>query len=184
MSRNVKGTLFVDYVRMLRSVRGVNWASHLAAEDLPYLSQRIEAGTWYPMATFERMGLAILAEVAGGEIARVREWGRGSIDLMNDTYAGLVLAGEARESLARFQALRRTFFDFPALEVRGLGDASAIVEVNYQMGAIAEEAAAQQTLGFFERLLELTGAKEIQAWFTGKAWAGAETTTIELRWKA
>ena len=33
----VKGILFVDYVRMLRAHKGVDWSARLPAEDVPYL---------------------------------------------------------------------------------------------------------------------------------------------------
>ena len=183
MSWNVKGTLFVDYVRMLRTRKDVDWSKRLAAEDLPFLAQRIAANEWYPMATFERMGLAILEEIAQGDYERVREWGRASIDWLNDTQGGIVVRSDPRESLMRFQVLRRSFFDFAALELPVLSDGAARVEVSYRMGAVSEEAAANQTLGFFERLLQVAGAREPQAWFTAKAWTGAPVTVIELRWK-
>ena len=41
MSRQVKGTLFVDYVRMLRSRKDVDWTRYLKADDLPFLAARI-----------------------------------------------------------------------------------------------------------------------------------------------
>ncbi|MHB8876841.1 MAG: hypothetical protein ACYC8T_24355 [Myxococcaceae bacterium] len=183
MSRHVKGALFVDYVRMLRVCKDVDWSRHLTAEDLPYLSARVDPAGWYPMETFERMGLAILAVIAGGELERVREWGRSSIDWLNETQPQLVVRNDARETLMRFQVLRRALFDFGALEVSELSDNSARVQVSYRMGDIAEEAASLQTLGFFERLLELTGAGDVQASFTGRAWAGAPVTSLELRWR-
>ena len=37
--RQVRGVLFVDYVRMLRSQKKVDWAQHLAATDLAYLQE-------------------------------------------------------------------------------------------------------------------------------------------------
>ena len=64
----VKGTLFVDYVRMLRAKKGVDWSRWLAPHDLEMLRTQIEPEAWYPMSTFERMGLAILAEVAQGNL--------------------------------------------------------------------------------------------------------------------
>ena len=76
----MRGSLFVDYVRMLRSRKDVNWSNSLAPEDVAFLSERIAADQWYPMESFERMGLAILAEIAGGDITAVKEWGRSSID--------------------------------------------------------------------------------------------------------
>jgi hypothetical protein len=69
VGRNVKGTLFVDYVRMLRRHRGFDWSRHLTPADLELLTGRIEPESWYPMAAFERMGLAILTEIARGDVA-------------------------------------------------------------------------------------------------------------------
>jgi hypothetical protein len=51
--RRVKGSLFVDCVRMLRSRADVDWSKHLQPVDLGYLVQRIDREAWYPMATFE-----------------------------------------------------------------------------------------------------------------------------------
>ncbi len=76
MARHVKGTLFVTYVRMVRGNKHLPWAAHLLPEDRPYLQGRIEDGAWYPMATFERLGLAILRLVAKGNLTLVRSWGR------------------------------------------------------------------------------------------------------------
>ena len=50
------------------------------------------------------------------------------------------------------------------------------------MGATAEEAASYQTLGFFEGLLELAGAKDIRGSFREKAWSGAPRTILDLKW--
>src|SRR4029079_1407015 len=74
--RQVRGVLFVDYVRMLRAQKRADWTEHLAAEDMCYLQLQIAPAAWYPMATFERMGNAILATVARGELFPVRMWGR------------------------------------------------------------------------------------------------------------
>jgi hypothetical protein len=40
LSRNVKGVLFLDYVRMIRSHKGVDWATHLLPQDLKYLREK------------------------------------------------------------------------------------------------------------------------------------------------
>jgi hypothetical protein len=66
MPRHVKGVLFADYVRMLRAHRDRPWTQYLQPEDLPYLDQRIDPGQWYPMETFERLGIAIMHAVADG----------------------------------------------------------------------------------------------------------------------
>ncbi len=62
--RRVRGVLFVDYVRMIRSNKQVDWGRYLSADDLRWLNARIDPDGWYPMESFERFGIAILHEVA------------------------------------------------------------------------------------------------------------------------
>jgi hypothetical protein len=183
VSWNVKGTLFVDYVRMLRATKGVFWPDHFKKEDVPYLTQRIEPDAWYPMSTFERMGLVILEHIAKGELDVVRAFGEASVDWLSEQHATLLANGDPRESIMRFQVLRQSFFDFPALEVIGVSDMDAQLRIDYRMGPKAEEAAAIQTLGFFTRLLVLSGAKDVQASFKTKSWAGDPWTLLELTWE-
>jgi hypothetical protein len=180
--RRVKGTLFVDYVRMLRSHKSADWSRHLLPEDLSFLVRRIEAEEWYPMESFERMGVAILAEIAHGDLEAVRTFGRVSIDWLCQQQPALLAKGDPRDTLMRFQVLRRSFFDYAALEMRSVSDGEAAVLVRYGMGPQAEEAATWQTLGFFERLLEVAGALDVKAWLSSRTWAGEATTVIQLRW--
>lgn len=183
MSRHVRGILFVDYVRMLRSQKTAKWQDHVQEDDLPYLQTTIDNDTWYPMETFERMGNAILAVITRGELFPVRLWGRYSAIQLHKSFPMLLEAGDPAETLARFRVLRQTFFDFEALEVPLLHDDEAQVIIRYHMGMPAEEAAAHQTMGFFEGLLELAGAKQISAEFREKTWIGDPRTRLELKWK-
>ena len=179
----VKGTLFVDYVRMLRAKKkDVDWARYLTPNDLAYLDKRIISDEWYPMTTFERMGLAILAEVAEGDLFLVKEWGRMSIDWLCSVHPNLVSPGDPRESLMRFQVLRQSFFDYPALVMREITDGEARLVISYGMSHRAEEAASNQTLGFFERLLEVSGAKNVKIGFTSTSWDGGPNTLLEMQW--
>lgn len=180
--RHVKGTLFVDYVRMLRARSDVDWSKSLQPVDLGYLVQRIDSAAWYPMETFERMGLAILAEIAQGQLDVVRMFGRASVDWLSQTYSTLIAPRDPRDTLMRFQVLRRSFFDYSALEIGSICDGEASILVSYGMGPRAEEAACWQTLGFLERLLEIAGANDVKAWFTSRAWTGDLVTTIALQW--
>ena len=174
--------LFVDYVRMLRSQKAVDWNQHLAADDLPYLQMHIEPGQWYPMATFERMGNAILTTVTRGELFPVQLWGRYSAAQLRVANPMLLAPNDPPETLSRFRVMRETFFDFNSLEVLMLHEGEAQIAIHYYMGMPAEEAASYQTMGFFEGLLELAGAKDIRAVFREKSWAGAARTLLDLKW--
>jgi hypothetical protein len=182
VNRHVKGTLFVDYVRMLRGHKGSDWSRYLQPEDMSFLVQRIDPAAWYPMETFERMGIAILAEIAHDALETVRGFGRFSIDWLCQQHPNLVASGDPRDTVMRFQVLRQSFFDYSALEISSVSDGEASIRVSYGMGARAEEAASWQTLGFFERLLAVAGAKDVTAWFSARVWTGDPATMIQLRW--
>ncbi len=168
---------------MLRVCKDVDWSKHLTERDLAFLSQRIEPMGWYPMETFERMGLAILAELTHGALEPVRAWGRASIDGLCVAHPALLSPGKPRDSLARFHAMRRNFFDFTGIDIVELGDTEARAEVAYFMSPKAEEAATWQTLGFFDRLLELSGGRDCEVVCATKSWTGSPKTTVNLRWK-
>jgi hypothetical protein len=178
----VKGTLFVDYVRMLRAQKATDWSRHLTPEDLSYLVQRIEPDRWYPMGTFERMGLAILNELSP-DLATIRAWGRWQVDMLCRRHEELVAHGDARDTLMRFRVLRAGFFDYDALTIAELTDGDATLLIAYGMSARAEEAASWQTLGFFERLIEVAGATNVEAWFENTSWTSEGLTRIRIRWE-
>ena len=180
--RNVRGSLFLDYVRMLKAHKGVAWETYLSADDLPYLKAKIDMTAWYPMATFERMGNAILEVVAGGSMRPVQMWGRFSAAQLRTANPMLLEPNDPCETLTRFRVMRETFFDFEALQVLMLHEGEAQIAIHYYMGMPAEEAASYQTMGFFEGLLELAGAKDIRAAFRAKSWQGAPRTILDLRW--
>ncbi len=183
MERRVKGSLFVDYVRMLRSRKDVDWSRYLQPEDLPYLTDRIHPEGWYPMDTFARLGLAILDEIARGDTFLARAWGRMSLDYLATVHEGFLVPGDPRESLMRLIVLRGSFFDFDAVSLPQLTDTHATVRVQYGMTARAEEAASYQTLGFFGRLVELAGGVGVLTEFTKKSWEGSEVTEFTVDWQ-
>ena len=182
LGRRVKGILFKDYVRMIRYKKDADWGRLLKPADLAFLKQRIEDEAWYPMDSFERMGLAILTEIAKGDVKLVQLWGKSSIDPLIQARPDLLCPGEPRETLMRFQVLRRSLFDFAALTIQYISGNYAKVEINYGMSKLAEEAATHQALGFFERLLVLSGVKKLKYRFLSKAWAGDTATVLELNW--
>jgi hypothetical protein len=180
--RQVKGVLFLDYVRMLKAHKGVEWSAILPPSDVPYLDQKVDTTGWYPMETFERMGNAILKFVAGGQLLPVQLWGRFSAAQMRTMNPMLLAPDDPVETLHRFKVMRATFFDFAALEILMLHEGEAQIEIRYHMGMPAEEAAAVQTMGFFEGLLELAGAKDIESKFREKSWTNNARTVLGLRW--
>lgn len=168
---------------MIRSHKTTDWASHLPEADLDYTTQKIEPAGWYPMETFERMGNAILTEIAHDDLEAVRMWGRFSVDALRAATPDLVSPGDPVETMMRFRVLRSTYFDFDALTVSSVTEDHARIAIHYYMGRIAEEAASLQTLGFFERLLEIADATNVHARFVKRSWVGDGETVLEIDWQ-
>jgi hypothetical protein len=57
------------------------------------------------------------------------------------------------------------------------------VRIAYGMSPAAEEAASYQTMGFFDRLVELAGGEEVRARFSEPGLAGAKATTLVVDWR-
>jgi hypothetical protein len=168
---------------MLRAFKTIDWSTHLPAEDVALIHGRIDAAAWYPMASFERMGNAILAHVAENDLVSVREWGKIQVAPLRTANPQLLSKGNAAETLMRFRVLRETYFDFEALEIPTLLDNHAEIIIRYHMGATAEEAASYQTMGFFEGLLEAAGARQVYARFEQRSWNGDPRTLLVIDWE-
>jgi hypothetical protein len=149
---------------------------------MAYLTGRVDPAAWYPMETFERMGLAILGEIAANDVRLVELFGRASVDGLLLQYPGLLVHGEPRETLLRFQALQRGFFDFPAFDIGEISDHATQIRIDYQMSPRAEEAACHQAMGFFDRLLEVSGATDRKVDLAKKSWRGDGETLLTMRY--
>lgn len=183
MARQVKGHLFAEYVRMIRANKEIDWSEVLEPEELSWTTQQIAPEKWYPMEVFEELGLAILDKVGNHDLTLIHRWGRQTIDELKAAHPDLMVDNDPRETFMRFQILRQTLFDFPAVKVTTIRDGKAILEVQYGMSGKAEEAAAHQSLGFLERLLEVSGAREAAAEILEGSWDGFPSTTIAVSWK-
>jgi hypothetical protein len=180
--RSVRGILFVDYVRMVRA-QGLGATKKLTPEDVALAKQRIDPKGWYPMDAFERMGLAILDGVVGQELESIRMWGRYQVSSVAAQFPEMLHPEEPRETMLRTGVLMSSFFDFPAVEMKSLGDTSASVQIAYGMSEPAERAASWQSMGFFEGLLGMAGAHDIHADFSVMSWhEGQGPTRLELVW--
>lgn len=135
------------------------------------------------MESYERMGLAIMDKIAGGSFALIRRWGRETVRALHQVHPDLIEEGDPTETFRRFDRIRETFFDFPAVESKFIREGQAVFEIQYGMSPRAEEAACHQSLGFFERLLELSGAEKIVVEPISRSWAGDDRTVVAARWR-
>lgn len=180
--RHVRGVLYVDYVRMLRR-QVPTWRDVLSSADAALVAERVDVDAWYPMASFERMGLAILDHVVRGEVDSIRLWGRQQVQAILAYLPALRVDDDPRDAIMRFQTFLSSLFDFPAVVLDGVEDEEALVRVDYGMGPRAEEAATMQTVGFFEELVTASGGREATGRLRSRSWLPNEPpTTFAVTW--
>jgi hypothetical protein len=167
---------------MIRRRKDVQWERWLLPEDVGFLQQRIRPDDWYPMETFERLGVAILTGFEGATLDAVRFWGRSSASQYAAEHPALIAQNDPVDSLMRLKVMRNSLFNFQAFDVPMLVPSHAHVVVTYHMGSRAEEAACHQTMGFCEAILSLSGATDVSAVFQERSWAGDPRTMFSLEW--
>ena len=182
MAGNIKGILFLDYVKMIRARKNIDWKKYLSEKDLIFVNENIDINGWYPISAFENLGEAVFEEVGGGDVNKVRGWGKVTISELTKTHGDLINKEDPRESIFRFHVLRESLFDYSAIEILTLLGNRVKLEIDYELKEKAEMSLAYQTLGFTERLLELSGVENISHEFMQKKWEGADSTILRVNW--
>lgn len=181
--RQVRGLLFLDYVRMLRRARVDPGLLH--ADDVKYVTtERIDPFEWYPMATFERFGLAILDHIVGGERDAIRLWGRSRLEGVVQAFPELIVANDPPASIEKFHGFFKDSFDFETLTLARLEPGRLELLVSYGMSPRAEEAAAWQTAGFFETVVTSSGGLGVKSTLQPHDWASHAPATFGLEWRS
>lgn len=183
MSKQVKGSLFVEYVRMIKKNKHIRWDEYLTPYELGFLDQIILPSQWYPYEIYRQYGAAIFREIAGGKPQLACSWGKETMDRLAELYKdNLIEEGDPVASLRRFKALTQNFFNFDSFDITIHGDNHVEIAINPAFGTEAVRGYSYQMLGSFQRLVELSGADRVQAEFFAKSWEGASKTMMEIRW--
>ena len=109
----VKGTLIIDYVRIIRANRERSWDRWLAKEDWEIIDGQVLPSNWYPYESFRRIGFAVFKEIANSDLNVAQQFGRLTIrNLAKGEHApaphGIQFTGSApsRKSQKRRQSSR------------------------------------------------------------------------------
>jgi len=135
------------------------------------------------MASFERIGAAILHRVADWSFAVPYAWGRVSAEQLSRMFANLVVAGSPSGTLIQLHGLRGAFFSFDPVVVTACNEKEATIEIDYEMCDIPEAAACYQAMGFYEGIVGLAGGKQAKASFSKRRWEGHDKSVLNVTWE-
>ncbi len=165
----VKGTMLIQMVKVIRSNKDKNWDKWLKSEDWEIINSRILPSQWYPYVSFERIGLAVFKEMAQSNLDNVISFGRLLANGMEDIYANVFVEGDPVTSIEKFSIIRKTFMK----DVEGgtqitdhgpdwLKYKLAILsQVDVEIDVEAAEVFAYMMAGTLEGIVEQAGGKNI-----------------------
>ena len=181
--RMVKGTMLVDYIRLMRSRKDILWDKYLTEEDMELLKGRILPMGWYSFETFQRCGLAVLREIAGSDLNVVRQFGRLTMkNLIENTYPLIAKSKDVFETFHALQNIRSRFFNFAAPTFDKIGPKSLRVTFENAPDTEGLEAFCYQYIGGYDYLIERYGGKNIQITWEKRAWEGDNGVSFVLKW--
>ena len=178
----VKGIYFQEYVRMIKKLKDVDWKKHLEEEDFEIMAQLILPSQWYPIDSYARFGLAIFKELAKGDLNASKLWGRTSIEQILEIYKNLICEGNPVQSFDKYLVLQKRFMNFDVFEAVLSKDKIIQIKIALAFAQDAHAPFAYQLFGSFERLLELSGAQNLQGRFMVEGWKQNKSTIIEFTW--
>jgi len=186
----VKGSLLLDVVRLIRANKDRDWKKYLNDRDLEIIQSQILPSSWYPLDTYERAELAIYQEIGKGKIENALVWGRFAMDdLVKRVYQNLIEEQDPLLALERFALFRKTLFrssdpDFQPIEFKQLGPNNARITIKLNHPLELFEVYAHQSMGSFERLVELAGGKDGKVAMVEHDWKGSRPyAVLEISWK-
>ena len=106
------------------------------------------------------------------------------IDEQVKTYKTLVQPDNPIGTIRRFAGIQRQFVNFDYMEVVESGPGKMLIVFKLAFGDEADKAYAHHLGGILERLMEVSGAKEVEVEIKDKCWKGNPNTTFEIKWRS
>lgn len=181
--RYVKGSLLLDFANMIETSPGLPWSDHLLPEDLELIGQMILPASWYPVESFQRIGLAAFVLLAKENYAIIRAYGRSLADKLNEEYPGMVCKGRASGTIEKHRAIQERLYSFEITRAEQIGPGHIAVHIYTTPEEVGVRPMMEINSGTVERLIELSGGRNIEVKVTEAVWEGADRSTLEVKWE-
>jgi serine/threonine-protein kinase len=182
----VKGSLVISALDYLESAHGSAPVDALRAQ-LDHDAKQCLAGVllptaWLPLALYDQVLRAAERVVGGGEGTVAQAIGRATAEReLSTIYRSFVLNASPAAAAERIPQLYRTFHAHG--HARVTTRSGGLVRVEIDAGAPESLVYAWAMAGFFHRMLELSGARDVRPSVVSCRGHGNEKTTLMLRWR-
>jgi len=178
---NVKGSIFVDLVKMIKKDKSGVFDKYLTDKDRELISHKVLLSVWYPYETYKHCITAIFEVIAKKNPEVAKKWGREVCQtVMTDMYAAFVSKRDPISFLKKYEMIHKNFYDFGQIEVMEEKEN----QVSFKLSNLDAQCVPIFYIiqGWVECGMELCGAKNIKSVFLTKSWEGHPNTSLRITW--
>jgi uncharacterized protein (TIGR02265 family) len=180
----VKGTMLLDFVKMIRANRNLDWDKHLKAEDWEVVNSLVLPAKWYPVDVYKRCSYAAFVLLADSNLEAARANGQSmGRRLFENTYKSIVQSGDPGRALKQYVQVHSSFFNFGLLKFEMADSWKARIHLNYNDSSKSNAAFCYQMQGLLEALVRSAGGTNDRVAISAKQWEGAPATVFEITWE-
>jgi len=178
-TRNAKGVLVAQHVRIIRKTRDESLLEGLTPAQRDIVASHILPSTWYPYEIYERTLDIIFNKLSGRRPEAARAMGQFmACEMLLGSYSMYLKKGDPVATLARFPLIWKNYFNFARVSFRAPCETENEKPVNVIEVAVDDFSDLPYPLfliiqGFGEKALELAGAvqpvvREDEGWRPGQ----------------
>ena len=177
--KKVKGSAMVHFVKAIRSNKSGVYNKYFLKEDWDIISKPILPALWYSYETYKRCFTAVFEIAAHKDYEKVKEWARLYADLiMTDIYKHTIKKDDPLYHIKNAPVYIQTFYDFGHAEVKVEGPKKVVLHLSDYDPDFAPFYFFH--LGWFQRVVELCGARNANCEFLEMSWVTKRNTTTYL----
>jgi uncharacterized protein (TIGR02265 family) len=182
--KKVKGTMLLDFVKMVKVHKNLDWNKHLKPEDWEIINSIILPSKWYPLDFFRRCSTAAFDLLAGGNLDLARANGQMMAKhLFETTYKSILQTKDPMRALSHFVTNYATLFNFSMLKLEKVDARHAKVMHDYDAREKGTAPYCHQMQGMFETMIQMTGGTNGKVVLAAKQWEGAPATIFDISWE-
>lgn len=160
----VKGSLIIDYVRLIRANKERDWERYLEESDWDIVKNRVLPSEWYPYESCRRIGMAVFKEIAQSDHATTKIFGRFVGRSLIDIYGHILVENDPIASIEALCAMNKAFSD-GEMGINLLDKGSNHVKIRFSAPKEDNrefmEAFCSQVVGIYEELVDQAGGSKV-----------------------
>ena len=109
----VKGSMLLDFVKVIRRNRELDWDKYLTIGDREMMEEMIIPSKWYPVDVFRRAAMAVYELIGQGKPESARAWGRESVErIPEELYQSFFAKNDPKRAVRNWVNVNTRVFDF------------------------------------------------------------------------